>query len=180
MNEYSDLPSIPGYVSIKEAAKLLGISEKTVYFYIEKRRLPAKRAADVIMISLDDLEKFKLQPVGRPRKNTPPWRASAGDNMQSVIIIHVQIRNEQKSLLENELENIRRNGNSLFPGTVVRSISRSETEQGQVIIVLVWRRSVMPDEKSLQEELETFRQELADVLDWSTAKYEEGTVLMHT
>ena len=29
-------------------------------------------------------------------------------------------------------------------------------------------------------QLEAFRKELADVLDWSTAKYEEGTVLMHT
>jgi hypothetical protein len=38
----------------------------------------------------------------------------------------------------------------------------------------------MPDDASRKAALEAFRQELADVLDWSTAKYEEGTVLMHT
>ncbi len=159
---------------------MLGISEKTVYFYVERRRLPARWAADVIMISLDELEKFKLQPVGRPRKNTPPWRISSGNNTQSISIIHVEIRKGQENLFEQKLENIRKSGAFLFSGTVVRSVSRSETNQGQIVIVLVWRKSVIPDEEIRQDELEAFKQELVDILDWSTAKYEEGTSLLHT
>jgi Helix-turn-helix domain len=180
MSEYDGLSSIPGYVSIKEAATLLGISEKTVYFYVEKRRLPAKWAADVLMIALEDLEKFKLQPVGRPRKNTPLWRASAGDNTQFMTLIFVQIRSEKSHVLDQKVEQIRQSSAYLFPGTIIRSISRSETNHGQAIIVLVWRKSIMPDEATRQEELEALRQELAEELDWSTAQYNESTVLIHT
>ena len=52
MREYLDLPTIPEYVSIKEAAKMLGVSDKRVYAYIEDGRLPAVRAAHVIMIPI--------------------------------------------------------------------------------------------------------------------------------
>ena len=37
----------------------------------------------------------------------------------------------------------------------------------------------MPDEKMREEVLEALRQVLADVLDWSTAQYKNGRVLMH-
>lgn len=48
MCEYLDLPTLPEYVSIKEDAKMLGVSNKRVYAYIEDGRLPAVHAAHVI------------------------------------------------------------------------------------------------------------------------------------
>jgi helix-turn-helix protein len=48
MNEYAGRPNLPGYVSIKEAAKILGISDKRVYEYVDAGRLPSMWAADVI------------------------------------------------------------------------------------------------------------------------------------
>ena len=47
MSENLDLPGLPGYASIKESAKILGVAERTVYEYVEEGRLPGFRAANV-------------------------------------------------------------------------------------------------------------------------------------
>src|SRR6266568_3404332 len=127
MREYLDLPTMPEYVSIKEAAKMLGVSDKRVYAYIEDGRLPAVRAAHVIMIPIEEVKKFKPKISGRPRKNTPDWRTSPEDNM-----------------------------------------------------LLIWRSTTMPEEADREEALERFQRTLADVLDWKSARYNNGEVLMHT
>ena len=38
----------------------------------------------------------------------------------------------------------------------------------------------MPDEIAREKALADFQQALEDVLDWSTAQYNNGTVLLHT
>src|SRR4051812_17176147 len=128
MSEYVGHTNLPGYVSIKEAATMLGLSEKTVYFYVENGRLPAHWAADVLMIRLEDVKNFKINPSGRPRKNTPPWRISSGDNMQFMMLIQVELRRGQQETLEQKLETIRKSGEHTFPGTVVRSVMKSDTK----------------------------------------------------
>ena len=77
-----EIPDLPGYVSTKEAAKMLGISERRIRFYIEAKRLPAVRAADVLMIPLEHVQNFQRKIVGRPRKNTLAWRISSIENTQ--------------------------------------------------------------------------------------------------
>ncbi len=71
MNDSVNFPPIPGYVSVKEAAEMLGLSPRTVYDYIEEGRLHGARFADVIAISTEEIRKFKREPSDRPRKNTP-------------------------------------------------------------------------------------------------------------
>src|SRR6266852_7639112 len=104
MREYLDLPNIPEYVSIKDAAKMLGVSDKRVYAYIEDGRLPAVRAAHVIMIPIEEVEKFKPKISGRPRKNTPAWRTSPEDNKLITTSIQVQVKPEQYKNLQQQLE----------------------------------------------------------------------------
>jgi excisionase family DNA binding protein len=180
MRESLDLPNLPEYVSIKEAAKILGVSDKRVYAYIEEGRLPAVRAAHVIMISLEEVNKFKPKISGRPRKNTPVWRTSPDDNMllTTSIVANVQLNQHEK--LKQKLEEIKQTGTNLFPGTVARYIVKSRTYFGKVEIWLIWRSSVVPDDVTREEALNEFRQTLADVVDWSSARYDEGEVLMHT
>ncbi|QBD75090.1 DNA-binding protein [Ktedonosporobacter rubrisoli] len=180
MSENAGHPELPGYVSIRGAAKLLGISEKTVYHYVDQGRLPAMWAANVLMISIEDVQKFQRGPSGRPRKNTPPWRLPTGDNTQFMTMIQVQIRSQQHEALVKKLEQIKKGERHIFPGTAIRSIMHSETEPDQLVIVLSWRKAVMPDQAERETALEAFRRELADVLDWSTARYNSGSVLMHT
>jgi hypothetical protein len=49
-----------------------------------------------------------------------------------------------------------------------------------VEILLIWKASIQPDEEAREEALEAFRADLADVLDWDTAEYDDGTAFMHT
>jgi len=175
-----DIPPLPGYVSIKEAAKMLGISERRVYLYIETKRLPAVRAADILLIRQEDVKNFRRKFVGRPRRITPPWRTSSEENTQFMTSILVQIRAGQEKSLMPRLEELKRTEQHIFPGTVTRYISGSEAHPNQVKIVLVWRSTVMPNEALRNQALEGFRQALADVLDWSSAQYDHGKVFMHT
>src|SRR5258707_9832171 len=144
MNEYAERPNLPGYVSIKEAAKLLGVSDKRVYEYVDEGRLPSTWAADVIMIPLDEVKKFKRRSSGRPRQSVPTWRISSGDNAQFMTSIFVQVRSGQQNALIQKLEEVRQKGQHIFPGTVARFIVESETTPGQVEISLVWRSALMP------------------------------------
>ncbi len=180
MSEYAGRPSLPGYVSIKEAAKILGISDKRVYEYVDEGRLPSMWAADVIMIPLEEIKKFKRRSAGRPRKSIPTWRISSGENAQFVTSITVQICPGQQDTLIQKLEEIRQRSQHTFPGTIARFIVESETVPGQVEISFIWRSSIMPKEREREYALEAFRQSLDDILDWSTAQYNNGKVLMHT
>jgi hypothetical protein len=174
------IPDLPGYVSTREAAKILGVSERRIRLYIEMKRLPAVRAADVLMLPLEEVKHFQRKIIGRPRINTPAWRISASENTQFFTTIAVQLRAHQEKLLLQRLAEIRQAGQYIFPGTVARYIVRSATVPGQVEITLVWRKIIMPNEIEREQALEAFRRALADVLDWSTAQYSSGEVLMHT
>ena len=151
-----------------------------VYFYIENKRLPAERAANVLLIRSEEIEKFKQKSVGRPRTKTPVWRISTKDNALFVTSINVQIRAGKQDGLTEKLDEIRRSGLYDFPGTVARYIIGYENSPDRVEILLIWKTSVAPDKAEREEVLEAFRQELADALDWNTAEYNDGTALMHT
>jgi excisionase family DNA binding protein len=176
----NELPHLPDYVSIKEAAKILGISEKTVYFYVNNKRLPAQWVADVLVIPLEEVKKFRLKPAGRPRKSTPSWLMSMGDNTLSKLSIQVQLRPGQRDAFMKRLAEIRKSQQHIFPGTIERYIAESKISPQLIEIQLTWRTATMPDDQAREQALEGFRQSLADVLDWSTARYNSSTVLLHT
>lgn len=180
MEDSEQFLRIPGYVSVKDAAKILGLSPRTVYDYVEEGRLPSARLADVIAISVEDLTQFKREPSGRPRKNTPLWRISSGDNEQFLLLILVQLRAGQHEILMQKLEKVRKSKQHIFPGTVMRYVAENAKDDERMIIVLVWRGTILPSETKRAEELEAFQQALNDVVDWTTAEYRSGSVLMHT
>jgi excisionase family DNA binding protein len=180
MREYLDLPNIPEYVSIKDAAKMLGVSDKRVYAYIEDGRLPAVRAAHVIMIPIEEVKKFKPKISGRPRKNTPDWRTSPEDNMLLTTSVLVPVRSDQREMLQQRLEELKQEGEHVFPGTLARYIIWSKTHPGMLEILLIWRSTTMPGEADRAEVLDQFQRALTDVLDWNTAQYDNGEVLLHT
>lgn len=159
---------------------MLGISERRVYLYVETKRLGAVRAADVLLIPLEEVQNFRRKLAGRPRKNTPPWRISSTENAQFMTSITVQIRSGREKKLMHRLEEIKRAGSHTFPGTIARYVAGSETHPDRIQIVLIWRSTVMPDETERKRTLEELRQALADILDWSTAQYDNGEVFMHT
>src|SRR5437762_9257936 len=70
-----EIPNLPGYVSIKEAADILGVSDKRVYQYVRAGRLPAQRVGHILILPIEAVKQFKPSPSGRVRTKAPPWRA---------------------------------------------------------------------------------------------------------
>jgi excisionase family DNA binding protein len=174
-----EIPELEEYISIKDAAKMLGLSYKTVHEYVTEGRIKAKRAVDVILIPVEEIRKFKPNIAGRPRTTIPVWRISPGDNSLLRTSIFVQIRKGQREAFRQRLDEIRRKKEHLFPGTVARYILGSNRQPDLVEMIFIWRSSVMPDEAVRQQALEAFRQALDDVVDWTTARYDDGPVFMH-
>lgn len=176
----AEIPELLGYISVKEAAKALGISSKRIYTYIEKERLRAVRIGGSIAVLQEDVESFQPNITGRPRKSAPLWRVPPSDNRLRLALITVQIKAGQHNKLVKRLEEIRQAGTHLFTGSVARYIAESETVTGQVAIEIVWRGVTEQEEAEIEKELEDFKHALSDVLDWSTAHYHTSRVLLHT
>ncbi|QBD78153.1 helix-turn-helix domain-containing protein [Ktedonosporobacter rubrisoli] len=173
------LPEVEEYVSIKDAAKMLGVSNTSVQKYVSEGRIKAKRVANVIMIPVEEVKRFRPNATGRPRTMLPPWRIAPRDNILFRTTIVVQLRSGKQAEFKQRLEEIRRKKEHSFPGTVARYIVKSRKQPEHIKISLIWRSTVAPDEAARQQALEAFKARLADVLDWETASYDEGNVMMH-
>lgn len=180
MSKADDIEDLAGYVPIKEAAKILGISVRRLYEHIEKGRLRVVRFAGVLGVPEEELKRFQRGITGRPRQNTPNWRIAASNDAYTWLHIFVDSRQEHADELMQKLGAIRKAGTHTFPGTAARYVTRSDQRPREVQVLLVWRGSLIPSEEARTAELEELRRELADLLDWSTARYETGQVLMHT
>ena len=179
MKDVFPLPNVPGYVDIKEAARILGVAESSIYRYVQSGRLPAYQAGRNIMIEAEALSQFKPTNTGRPRTNVPVWRITPDENALIQTSITVQIRAEKQETFLQKLEEIRSKKEHLFPGTVARYIASSSKQPNSIEITLIWRSSIMPDVATRQEALKAFQDALTDVVDWTTARCDGGTVFMH-
>ena len=168
------------FLSTAEAAKQLGVSYYTVYEYIREKRLVAEMIGGSYIIPRQAVDEFKAKPTGRTRVNPPPWRLyRAGAQVRS-LDIHVQVKPGQRERLIERFNQIREAQKHLFRGTMQRYIFEDESDPTQVIISLIWKDTELPDENLLQEELAMFQRELADLLDWSTARYTKKRAILHT
>jgi excisionase family DNA binding protein len=180
MKEEFSTSDPPGYLSVKQAAKILHVSERRVHQYIEAGRLPAYQPGRDMMLPIKEVEQFKPKLTGRPRQKTPGWRGSPDSTSLFITYIQVQIRPGRETELEEKLQAIKRGGRHLFPGTVMRYISLSGEPPPTATIQLVWRSLDTPDEATRKKAIEAFETELADVLDWKTAQYRTEKVAIHS
>ena len=167
------------YLSVKEAANLLGVSPRCVYNYIETGRLPGVRVGSVTVVEEEAARNFQRRPVGRLRTRTPLWHVPPINNLQYLTTISVRIRQGQRERLDQKLVEIRVAGKHLLPGTAARYIARSQSNPDDVQIILVWRDAVMPSVEEREAALAALRADLADIFDWETASYREGQVMLH-
>jgi hypothetical protein len=132
------------------------------------------------MLPEEEVRNFKPKLSGRPRKSIARWRSSPGDNTLHMTQIWVSVRNGQMPTLLRRLEEMRRNEQHIFPGTVSRYIASSETSPEHIEISLTWRSYTTPTRAEQEKALEAFQQDLADVLDWNMARYSHSKILLHT
>lgn len=180
MSEDSELPHVPGYLTVREVADGLELSERMVHTYIQDGRLPGQKMGRMTVVKEEDYNVFRRSKKGRPRSRIPPWRRSVGENFQQMTLITTKLRPGQDDKFEQKLDEMRAKGKHVLPGTVARYIVRSDKIPDEVQIVLIWRSSVMPTDEKRKASMDALRAELAEILDWKSAWIESGKVLMHT
>ncbi len=180
MADIHEFPDIPGYVSIKQAAHMLGITDKRVYRYIEIGRLPAYKASGVFLLSEEDVKQFKLNPPGRIRTSPPRWRSYSSRSKVLTTEIQVPVRTDKQEELLQKLAAIQGANRHTFPGTIARYLMKGDEALTRVHIVLLWKDTDMPDQTTRQHDLEALQDELADVLDWENAHATTNEALLYT
>ncbi len=180
MADIHDFPAIAGYVSIKQAARMLGISDKAVYRYIELGRLEAVRSVNSFLVPEEAVNRFKLNPPGRVRTRSPAWRTYNSRSTLLTTEIRVSVRPGQQKNLVEKLETIRKEKRHTFPGTIERYLIKDDESFTTVKLWLIWKDTEMPDKEIRKQHLEAFKADLADVLDWDTVQDSSGEALLYT
>lgn len=180
MADIKEFPDVPGYVSIKQAAEILGITDKRVYRYIDLGRLPAYKSGGAFLLAEEDVRRFQLNPPGRVRTGPPAWRLP---NPRSPIIatdVYVQVRDGQQTHLLEKLRALHKAGQHTLPGTINRYIVKGDANLTTLHFFLVWKDRNLGADIRHHPALLALQEELADVLLWETAEYHTNQTLLYT
>ncbi len=180
MKNTDHISELANYISVRDAARELGISVRRLYRHIDQEKIQAVRIANILVIPKDELKHVSYGTTGRPRQNTPLWHIAAPNDAYTWLHVFVELREDDGQDLTAKLGAIRREGSHLFPGTAARYVVRSDQRPREVQILLIWRGSLLPTPEAREAALEELRGDLADLVDWRTARYETAQVLMHT
>lgn len=167
------------YISVREAAQIMGVSARSVYGYIQRGKLANLRVGTFVRVSATSARTYQRSVVGRPRCYVPIWRTPVARNLQYLLTITVRVRQGQQERLGPRLEEIRASKKHLLPGTVARSIVHDEANPEVVHMVFVWRRLLMPPDAERDAAIAALQADLADILDWETACSSGGRVVMN-
>src|SRR6266568_4782425 len=149
-----DIPNLPGYVSIREAADMLGVSDKRVYQYVRAGRLPAQRVGNILILPVEEVRQFKPSPSGRVRAKAPSWRAYRSRDALVITDIRVPVRVGQQAQLIEKLKAIQKGDSHTFAGTVARYVAKGDERLTSVDIVLIWKSTEMPAEARRKQDLD--------------------------
>jgi len=174
-----DIQDIPGYLSVKEAAALLHISLPRMYEHVRDRRVALRKVGKTYLIPTEAVKSFKPNLPGRRRTTPPNWRVYRGGSHVLTTEIVVQIQDDRYEALLEMLQEIREEKRHTFRGTIARYVLINE-DATIAKIWLVWKDTEMPDETTRQKELDAFKTEFADVLNWETAQYSNDEGIIYT
>lgn len=180
MAEEREYLHIPGHIPIKEAAEMLGLSDKRVLQYILAKRLPARKVQGRYMIPVVAVQEFQQKPHGRIRTSPTPWRiyrAGASVHIQQIEVLAYPDKQED---LRSRLQDLPRVQAHLFPGTMQRYISIDQSNPVRISILLIWKDTELPDQAALQDDLEVFKADFAGLLDWGSARTTTAQAIAHT
>lgn len=172
--------SWPEYLSVRETARLLGVSERSVYGYLEKERLPVTHQGNLLVIETAAVHSFQRLAAGRPRVRQPEWHRSSHENGQVLTQVSVEVQAGQRQALEQRLAQIHLSNRHQLPGTIARYIAWEPRPSTRVKMVFIWRRAAMPPEGERGAALKALWDELDDLLAWKTMVIQECDMLLHT
>ncbi len=167
------------YISVREAARILGLSERSVYGYAARGKLTKKWIDERIMLIESEVLAFDRTDPGRPRTLAPCWHLPPEKNPLSLTTIVVRTLPECDELLENNLAEFRAQGKHHLAGTSVRLIGRNRYDPHEVHIILLWRGAALPADEQRETELAALTADLSGACDWTTAAMTEVHMLLH-
>jgi hypothetical protein len=180
MGDEREFLRFPGYVSVKEAASILGFKEDRVWYYIRLQRLASRKIDGRSMVTEESVRNFRVKPRGRLRADPPPWHVYRGGAKVYTLQINIQVSAGKQDEWQAKLRATLEEQDHLFVGTMQRYIFSEEKDPGNVIIQLVWKDTELVDEAILNGALEAFKAAFAHVLNWETARYTRLQALIHT
>jgi excisionase family DNA binding protein len=180
MADINEFPDVPGYVSIKQAAQMLGITDKRVYRYIDLGRLRAYKSGGVFLLAEEDVRQFKLNPPGRTRTEPPPWRMYNTRSKVLVTEFQVPVRAGERERLVEKLSEIQQGNRHTFPGTIARYVVKGDSALTSLHFILVWKDTEMPDDPSRERSFIALKDEFSELLEWERAEYHTDDALLHT
>jgi hypothetical protein len=179
-NRAFSLDSGETLISVREAACILDVSERSVYGYLAQGKLTKLSIEKRIMLREEEVLAFERRAPGRPREMAPPWHLPPGRNPLYLVSIIVSLRPDCDALLEQKLAEFRFQGKHEITGTCARAISRSRhAPPDRLTILLFWRAESQPCEEQCEQEIAALAADLAEVCDWETAFFHEGQTYAH-
>lgn len=167
------------HITIRQAAEIMQRSERCIYGYIEEGKLTAWRVGRCTLLDEEEVRQFVPEPTGRQRLFEPRWRAPKAGNGQSITIVFLPIRQGQCQQLRTKLQEIYKQNQHTFPGTVARYITYREQHPEQVQIHLIWRKAIQPSDEERAAALRALQDDLAGELVWEEACWKEYSVMLH-
>lgn len=169
----------PDHVSIKRAARMLGVSYTRTRQYIEEERLHTVPLGNMLMIPKEDVFNFRRHAAGRTHQKPRVW-----DFYRNIELLasstKVQILPGKKDAFKAKLEALLREDKHLITGTTHRFIWEDEDSPSTVYIWFIWKENEAPDAATHERDLEAFEAEFADVLDWQHAEPHQLKGLLYT
>src|ERR1700730_11522786 len=95
------------YITVREAARLMEISMRSVYGYIESGKLPAYGIGRIFVVDGEHVRVYQRQAVGRPRERIPVWHIPPAMNAQYLTSFTLFILQGQDELFAPQIQEIR-------------------------------------------------------------------------
>lgn len=176
------LPTLPGWLSVKDTATLAGRSVSSIRRAITLGDLPARRLQGRILIAVEHGQQF-AQLSRTPGQPQPPLSCLEQPTKELaclLVTLTVHIHAGQQEAFEQRLPMLITELPQRFPGSLDRSIKQSQTRAAMVLIMLVWDASMLPEAEERETMLATLRADLAELLDWQTEERYEQQIMLHT
>jgi hypothetical protein len=156
-------------ISVRAAARILDVSERSIYGYLARGKLTRMRIDERIMLNEQEVRALKSQMPGRAREWVPPEQSSL-----YLTTIIVPVRPACGTLLDKKLAEFRRRGKHQVVGTCSRAISCSLSSPERLMILLFWHDELLPPRQQYDQEIAALAADLSEVCAWEAALITEG------
>ncbi len=158
------------FISVREAARLLGISQQRVYGYLTRGKLTRRMIDERVMLKEAEVLAFASELQQCSSTGVRAWEFP-GSASCSLTTILVSVRPDGETLLDSKLAEIHAQNKHQIAGTCSQVISRSP---GRLLILLFWPDEACPPAEQREQEIAALVTDLSEACDWSTALITDG------